>query len=40
MGTVLAHGHPAGPSPLPVAGVALAMLAITFAIRAGQHATR
>lgn len=40
MGTVLVHGHPAGPSPLLVAGVAVAMLAAAFAIRAAQHATR
>jgi len=40
MGTVLVHGHPAGPSPLLTAGVAVAMLAATFAIRAAQHAAR
>lgn len=40
MGTVLVHGRPAGPSPLLVAGVAAAMLAVTFSVRAAQHATR
>ncbi len=40
LGTALVHGHPAGPSPLLIAGVALAMLGATFAIRAAQHATR
>jgi hypothetical protein len=40
MGTVLVDGRPAGPSPLLTAGVSLAMLAITFTIRAAQHATR
>lgn len=40
MGTVLAGGHRAGPSPLLIAGVSLAMLAITFTIRAARHATR
>jgi hypothetical protein len=40
MGTVLAGGRPAGPSPLLTAGVALTMLAVTFTIRAAQHATR
>jgi hypothetical protein len=40
MGTVLANGHPAGPSPLLIAGTVIAMLAITFAIRTAQQATR
>jgi hypothetical protein len=40
MGTILVHGHPAGPAPPLTAGAALAMLAVTFAIRATQHATR
>jgi hypothetical protein len=40
MGTVLAGGRPAGPSPLLIAGVSLAMLSITFTIRAARHATR
>jgi hypothetical protein len=40
MGTVLADGHPAGPSPLLIAGVSLAMLAIAIAIRAAWHPTR
>ncbi|MDR0346474.1 MAG: hypothetical protein LBI49_25820, partial [Nocardiopsaceae bacterium] len=40
MGTVLVHGHPAGPSPLLIAGAALAMLTAAFAIRAAHHATR
>lgn len=40
MGTVLVNGRPAGPSPLLTAGVSLAMLAITFTIRAARHATR
>jgi len=40
MGTVLAGGRPAGPSPSLIAGVSLAMLAIAFIIRAAQHATR
>lgn len=40
MGTVLVHGRPAGPSPLLVAGAAAAMLAVTFSVRAAQHATR
>jgi hypothetical protein len=40
MGTVLVHGRPAGPSALLVAGTAVAMLAVTFGIRAVRHATR
>lgn len=40
MGTVLVIGRPAGPSPLLTAGTAIAMLAVTFTIRATQHATR
>ena len=40
MGTVLVDGRPAGPSPLLTAGVSLAMLAITFTVRAARHATR
>ena len=40
IGTVLVHGHLAGPSPPLIAGVALAILGATFAIRAVQHATR
>lgn len=40
MGTVLAGGRPAGPSPLLTAGVAAAMLAVAFIIGAAQHATR
>ena len=40
MGTVLVNGRPAGPSPLLFAGVAIAMLTVTFTIRAAQHATR
>ncbi len=40
MGTVLIHGRPAGPSVLLVAGIAVAMLAVTFGIRALRHATR
>ena len=40
MGTVLVNGRPAGPSPLLIAGIAVAMLAITMTIRVAQHATR
>ncbi len=40
MGTVLVNGRPAGPSPLLTAGIALAMLTVTFTIRAVRHATR
>jgi hypothetical protein len=40
MGTVLVRGRPAGPSSLLVAGVAAAMLAVTFSVRTAQHATR
>jgi hypothetical protein len=40
MGTVLVHGRPAGPAAALIAGIALAMLAGTFVIRAVQAATR
>jgi hypothetical protein len=40
MGTVLAGGRPAGPSPLVIAGLALALLTIAFIIRAARHARR
>jgi hypothetical protein len=40
MGTVLVRGRPAGPGPALVGGVALAMLGVTFAIRAVRHAAR
>jgi hypothetical protein len=40
MGTVLVHGHPAGPSAWLVVGLAVAMLAVTFGIRTLRHATR
>jgi hypothetical protein len=40
MGTVRVNGHPAGPSPLVITGIALAMLTIAFVIRATQHARR
>ena len=40
MGTVLVNGRPAGPSPLLIAGIAVAMLAITLTIRVTQQATR
>ena len=40
MGTVLAGGRPAGPSPALIAGISAAMLAITFIIRAARHAWR
>jgi hypothetical protein len=40
MGTVLRGGRPAGPSPLLIAGVSAAMLAVTFAIRAARQASR
>ena len=30
MGTVLGSGHPAGPSPLLIAGLAIAMLSFTL----------
>jgi hypothetical protein len=40
MGTVLVNGRPAGPSPLLTAGVAAAMLAVTFATRAARNAAR
>jgi hypothetical protein len=40
MGMVLVHDRPAGPSALLVAGIAVAILAVTFGIRAVRHATR
>lgn len=40
MGTVLADGRPAGPSPPLVGVISAAMLAVTFGIRAARHATR
>jgi hypothetical protein len=40
MGTVLVNDRPAGPSPLLIAGIAIAMLTITLTIRAAQQATR
>jgi ABC-type transport system involved in multi-copper enzyme maturation permease subunit len=40
MGTVLAGGRPAGPPPLVIAGLALAMLTLTFVIRSARHARR
>jgi hypothetical protein len=40
MGTVLVNGRPAGPSPLLIAGTAIAMLTIAFTVRAAQQATR
>jgi hypothetical protein len=40
MGTVLAGGRPAGPSPLLIAAISAAMLAVTFGIRAARHAIR
>jgi hypothetical protein len=40
MGTVLVGGHPAGPSPEVIAAAALALLMITFVIRATRHAWR
>ena len=40
MGTVLVDGRPAGPSPLLIAGVSLAMLTVALVIRAVRHATR
>ena len=40
MGTVLVNGRPAGPSPSLIAGISLAMLSITFTIRAARHAAR
>jgi hypothetical protein len=38
LGTVLGDGHPAEPSPLLIAGFAMAMLSFTFVIRSAQHA--
>jgi hypothetical protein len=38
LGTVLGDGHPAEPSPLLIAGLAMAMLSFTFVIRSAQHA--
>lgn len=40
MGSVLVDGRPAGQSPLLIADISLAMLAVAFIIRAAQHATR
>lgn len=40
MGTVLVNGHPAGPSPIVIAGLALALLTLAFIIRATRHAWR
>ncbi|WP_283138983.1 hypothetical protein [Rhizohabitans arisaemae] len=40
MGVVLRNGLPAGQSPLLTAGLALALPALTFAVRAVRHATR
>lgn len=40
MGIVLVSGHPAGPSPLLVAWLAMAMLTLTFVIRLAQHDRR
>jgi hypothetical protein len=40
MGTVLVDGRPAGPSPLLIAGISAAMLALTFGIQAVRHAKR
>jgi hypothetical protein len=40
MGTVLVGGRPAGPSPGVIAAVALALLTLTFVIRAARHAWR
>jgi hypothetical protein len=40
MGTILVNGHPAGPPPLLIAGLAMAMLTLTFAIRSAQYARR
>jgi hypothetical protein len=39
-GTVLVNGHPAGPPPALVGGVAFAMLCIAVVVRAVRHATR
>ena len=40
LGTVLVNGHPAGLSPRLIAGLAMAMLTITFVIRSAHHARR
>ena len=40
MGTVLIYDRPAGPSPLLTGGIALAMLAVAFTVRAAQLAIR
>jgi hypothetical protein len=40
MGTVLVGGRPAGPSPVVIAALALALLTLTFVIRGTQHARR
>jgi hypothetical protein len=40
MGTVLVGGRPAGPSPWVIAASALALLTLTFVIRATRHARR
>ena len=36
----LCTGHPAGSSPLPIAGLAMAMLSFTLVIRPGHHPRR
>jgi hypothetical protein len=40
MGTVLVHGRPAGPGPVPVAGAGVLTLGATFAVRWARHAAR
>jgi hypothetical protein len=40
MGTVLVNGHPAGPSPLLIAGLGMALLSFTLVIRSAHHARR
>jgi hypothetical protein len=40
MGTVLVHGHPAGPSAPLIAGISIALLTIAITIRAARHAAR
>jgi hypothetical protein len=40
MGTVLVNGRPAGPSPLLIAGISAAMIAVTFATQAAGQARR
>jgi hypothetical protein len=40
MGTVLVNGRPAGPSPLLIAGISAAMIAVTFAIQTAGQARR